>query len=75
MPGEEGPIELLDEEEEEEEYDEEAPVMYDEHGNQIQGEYVEVQEGEYVEGADAGGESYTLHALPPAMAACEAAKH
>ncbi|BDA43714.1 probable NAP1-related protein 1 [Coccomyxa sp. Obi] len=53
MPSVEGPIELLDDEEEEE-YDEEAHEMYDEHGNQIQGEYVEVQEGGYVEGADAG---------------------
>lgn len=55
MPGDEGPIELLDDDEGEE-YEEEAPVMYDEQGNQIEGEYVEVQDGEYVEGADAGGE-------------------
>lgn len=49
----EGPIDLLDDDEEEYEEGME-PVVFDEHGNPIEGQYVQVQEGEEYE---EGGES------------------
>jgi len=51
----EGPIELLDDEEEEVYDEEEQAVEYDEAGNPIVTEYVEVEGGDYEEGEGAEG--------------------
>lgn len=61
----EGPIELLDDDDEEEGYDEEGQVVeYDEAGNPIVTEYVEVDGGDYEEGEGAEGEQCCFLMLP-----------